>query len=285
MFQLLFKYPGPVFTKGHFVLLGSWPAWLLVALIVVAVSGLALLVHAKLRRAAPELRSWRGWVTWGIQSLLVALVLFLLWQPAILVSELNSQQNIIAVIVDDSRSMSIDDSDGKTREAAALSALQGGVLAGLQKRFQTRPYRLGGKLTRVDELQGIAPVDSATRIGDGLKQFAAETADLPVGAILLLSDGSQNGAAGGGTGISLDTLQALRNRRLPVHTIGFGKEEAEHDVELEDATIPARAIANARVSATVSLKQHGYAGESAKLTVDKGDQLPRQIVRVVADRR
>src|SRR5215472_10693681 len=226
MFQFLFKYPGPVFTKGHFVLLGSWPAWLLVALIVVAVSGLALLVHAKLRWAAPELRSWRGWVIWGIQSLLVALVLFLLWQPAILVSELNSQQNIIAVIVDDSRSMSIDDSGGKTREAAALSALQGGVLSGLQKRFQTRLYRLGGKLTRVDELRGIGPVDSATRIGDGLKQFAAETADLPVGAILLLSDGSQNGA-GGGTGISLDTLQALRNRRLPVHTIGFGKEEAE----------------------------------------------------------
>jgi uncharacterized membrane protein len=286
MFQFLFKYPGPVFTKGHFVLLGSWPAWLLVALIVVAVSGLALLVHAKLRRATPELRSWRGWVIWGIESLLVALVLFLLWQPAILVSELNSQQNIIAVIVDDSRSMSIDDSGGKTREAAALSALQGGVLTGLQKRFQTRLYRLGGKLTRVDGLQGIAPVDTATRIGDGLKQFAGETADLPVGAILLLSDGSQNGASGGGAGISLDALQALRNRRLPVHTIGFGKEEAEHDVELEDATIPARAIANARVSATVSLKQHGYAGERAKLTVRAGDKaLAEREITLASDGR
>jgi uncharacterized membrane protein len=272
MFQFLFKYPGTVFTKGHFVLLGSWPAWLLPVLIVAAAAGLAFLVHSKLRRAAPELRTWRAWAIWGIESALIALVLFLLWQPAILVSELNSQQNIIAVIVDDSRSMSIADSEGKTREAAALSALQDGVLAGLQKRFQTRVYRLGGKLSRVDGLQGIAPVENATRIGDGLKQFVAETADLPVGAILLLSDGSQNTAAGGGAGISLDVLQALRNRRLPVHTIGFGKEEAEHDVELEDVTIPASAIANARVSATVSLKQHGYGGESAKLTVRAGDK-------------
>ena len=55
--------------------------------------------------------------------------------------ELSSQQNIIAVVVDDSRSMSIADSDGKTREAAALAALKGGLLAGLKKRFQTRVYR------------------------------------------------------------------------------------------------------------------------------------------------
>ena len=64
------------------------------------------------------------------------------------VAELTSQQNIIAVLVDDSRSMAIADSgsDGKTtREAAAVKALQDGVLAGLQKRFQTRVYRLDGK--------------------------------------------------------------------------------------------------------------------------------------------
>ena len=41
------------------------------------------------------------------------------------VGELSSQQNIIAVVVDDSRSMAIADSDGKTREAAAVAALEG----------------------------------------------------------------------------------------------------------------------------------------------------------------
>ena len=143
MFQFLFKYPVPVFTKGRFVLLAGWPAWALAVLIVAAAGGLALLIRWKLRRATPELRSWRGWLIWGLQSALVALVLLLLWQPAILVSELNSQQNIIAVVVDDSRSMRIADSDGKTREAAAIAALEDGVLAGLQKRFQTRVYRLG----------------------------------------------------------------------------------------------------------------------------------------------
>src|ERR1022692_768101 len=116
MFQFLFKYPSPVFTKGRFVLLGTWPAWLLLVLIVAAACGLALLIRWKLREATPKLKSWRAWAIWGTQSAQVALILLLLWQPAMVVSELSSQQNIIAVVVDDSRSMSIADSEGRSEE-------------------------------------------------------------------------------------------------------------------------------------------------------------------------
>src|SRR5277367_3837812 len=130
MFQFFFKYPSPVFTRGRFVLLSTWPAWLLPMLIVISACGLALLVRWRLRDAAPNLRSWRAWAVWGMQSAFVALVLLLLWQPAITVAALSSQQNIIAVVVDDSLSMAIADSGGKTREAAARAALEGGLLAG-----------------------------------------------------------------------------------------------------------------------------------------------------------
>jgi hypothetical protein len=61
---------------------------------------------------------------------MVALLLLLLWEPAITVAELKSQQNIIAVLVDDSRSMSIADAgaDGKTvRETAAVQAMSDGA--------------------------------------------------------------------------------------------------------------------------------------------------------------
>jgi len=286
MFQFFFKYPSPVFTKGRFVLLGAWPAWLLLVLIAAAAVGLALLIRWKLRTDAPKLRIWRAVVIWVTQSALVALVLLLLWQPAMTVSELSSQQNIIAVIVDDSRSMSIADSDGKTREAAAIAALEGGVLAGLRKRFQVRIYRLGSELTRVDEPDGIAPAEAATHIGNSLKQLSAETADLPVGAVLLLSDGGENTAGMGGSGIGLDALQVLRNRQLPVHTVGFGKEEHGHDVEIEDVSVAANAAANARIVTTVSLMQRGYAGQKATLIVRDGDKtLAEREVTLAADGR
>jgi len=276
MFQFFFKYPSPVFSKGRFVLLSAWPAWLLLVFIVLAAIGLALLIRWKLREAAPNMRGWRAWALWATQTALIALVLLLLWQPAISIAELSSEQNIIAVVVDNSRSMSIADVDGKPREAAALSALQNGVLDGLKSRFQTRVYQFGSQIKRVDDPAKITPIDAATHIGDSLKQLITETADLPVGAVLLLSDGGENTAGLGGSSIGADTMQQLRNRRLPVHTIGFGKETEAHDVEMEDVGLAASAAVNARVSSTISLTQHGYAGQKATLVVRDGDKTVAQ---------
>ena len=271
MFEFFFKYPITVFTKGRLVLLGSWPGWVLLLLIVASVAGLGWLMRSRLSEAAPKMQTWRAGVVWLLQSLVVTLVLILLWQPAITVAELKSQQNMIAVLVDDSRSMAIADSgdDGKTtREAAAVRSLNEGILAGLQRRFQTRVYRLDGGIARIAKVDGVQPTALATHINDGLKQLVAETADLPVGAVVLLSDGAENGG-----GIDLETVSALRNRRLPVHTIGFGKEQAGHDVEMDEVNVATRAMADSRMKATVSFHQRGYANGKTVLVVRDGDKI------------
>ena len=218
MFEFLFKYPRAVFSKGTLVLLGAWPWWVFVLFVLAAGAGLAWLIRSKLPEASTQVKNWRAGVIWLLQFALAALVLLLLWQPAILVAELRPQQNIIAVLVDDSRSMSIADS-GATREAQAIKALEGGVLDQLQKKFQIRIYRLDRQISRVPKLDDLktSPPASATRIGDGLKQLAGEAADLPIGAVVLLSDGADNSG-----GIDLDTISTFRSRRIPVHTVGFG---------------------------------------------------------------
>src|ERR1019366_8811989 len=116
MFEFLFKYPIPVFTKGKYILLGAWPGWLLALLTAAAIGGLAWLVWKRMPDAAPRIRNWRAWLIFGLEAAMVALLLLLLWEPAITVAELKSQQNIIAVLVDDSRSMAIADAgaDDKT---------------------------------------------------------------------------------------------------------------------------------------------------------------------------
>ena len=280
MFPLFFKYPSPVFTRGRLVFLSSWPVWLLPVLIVLASAGLALLIRYRLRELAPARRgeapplsARRGWAIWGVQSALVALLLVLLWQPAMSVAELSSQQNIIAVVVDDSRSMATPDVDGKPRESAALAALAGGVLEGLNKRFRTRLYKLDRSLTTLESFQGLTPSAPATHLGDGLRQLAQETGDLPVGAVVLLTDGSENSVGvGSGASIGLEAMQALRNRRLPVHTVSFGSSEVAHDVEMEDVSVAPTVVANARIAATVSFLQHGYRNGRASITVHDGDK-------------
>src|SRR6516165_2650221 len=267
MFQLLFKYPSPVFSKGEFVLLGGWPRWVLAGLVLAAIAGLGLLIRSRLPQAVPSLRSWRAGVIWLLQSSLVAVLLILLWKPAIIVAELKLQQNVIAVLVDDSRSMAMSE-NGTTREVQAVKALQGGVIASLQKNFQTRLFRLDSHLSRISSPEELQPQAPATRIGDSLKQLADETNDLPIGAVVLLSDGADNSG-----GVDRETIAALRDRHIPVHTVGFGREQTSNDVEIDDALIAPRALAGSRLAATVSFQQRGYAGRKGMLKVRDGERM------------
>src|SRR6516165_9562398 len=116
MFELLFKYPLAAFRHGEVVLTSTAPAWLLPA----ALALVLLLLAAGLwwRRAQAVPRGWRLAVIWGLQAATAALVLTLLWQPALLVSQLSPRQNIIAVLVDDSASMGQIE-HGESRAAAA----------------------------------------------------------------------------------------------------------------------------------------------------------------------
>src|SRR5579863_4139955 len=165
MFEFFLKYPRSVYAHGQFALLGAWPKWMLVLLILAAALGLAWLIRSRIAQAAPVMRGWRAWVIWGLQTLMAALVLVLLWQPAITVAELKPQQNIIALLVDDSRSMSISE-DGSTREAQAVKTLENGVLANLNRSFQTRLYRINDVPARIDNLKELQPAAPSTRIGD-----------------------------------------------------------------------------------------------------------------------
>jgi uncharacterized membrane protein len=188
-------------------------------------------------------------------------LLVLLWHPAITVAELKKQQNIIAVLVDDSRSMAISD-DGSTRQAQAVKALENGVLDSLNRSFQTRLYRVDNVPARIESLKDLKPSAPSTRIGDSLKQLSDETSDLPIGAVVLLSDGDDNSG-----GIAADAINTLRARHIPVHTVGFGRERAAHDVELDDAVVAPRALADSRLAAKITFHQRGYAGAKINLTV------------------
>jgi len=52
MFELLFKYPSTVFSKGTIVLLGAWPKWVLGLLLIATAVSLALLIRSRLPKAA-----------------------------------------------------------------------------------------------------------------------------------------------------------------------------------------------------------------------------------------
>ena len=282
MFEFLFKYPPAIFSKGKLVLLAPWPVWLMGLLIAAAAAGLFWFLHQ--RRAV--LSTVRLAAIGIAQTAMIAIVLFMLWHPAISVARLRPQQNVIAVLVDDSRSMGLPESEGgllqstggKSRLQAAEDLLNDDLLPGLSKKFQVRLYSFGHDAARIENAR-LTASDNATRIGDSLKHIAAEAGTMPLGAVVLMTDGGDNTG-----GVDRETLSKIRQLHLPVHTIGFGPDHYSKDLEITDADVPARVLPNSRVSARVNFRQHGYGGEKARLIVrENGHPLASQDVTLKQD--
>src|SRR5579862_5731400 len=257
MFEFLFKYPPAIFSKGKLVLLGPWPAWAMLVLLLLAAGG----VFWFLRQRSATLSLVRLIAIGIAQTAMITIVLFMLWHPAISVARLRPQQNVVAVLVDNSRSMGLaDGSDGKSRLQSAEDLLNNDLIPALGKKFQIRLYEFGHDATRIDmgpnqQVKNLTADDNATRIGDSLKHIAAEAGTMPLGAVVLLTDGGDNTG-----GVDRDTIAQLRQLRIPVNTIGFGPDHFEKDIEVVDVSTPARALPQSRLSARVAIRQHGFTG-------------------------
>ncbi|HTV79523.1 MAG TPA: hypothetical protein VMF03_14810 [Steroidobacteraceae bacterium] len=262
MFEWLFKYPPAVFLHGQLLLRSAWPRWLLVLGVVLVGVLLAGLMRGRRAADTRSAHRWRLPLIWLLQWALAAAVMVLLWRPAVAINELVPQANIIAVLVDDSRSMGIAD-NGSTRLQQATQALRGDWLNTLGRNFQTRLYRFDSSLVRLSgPAATLTATGPATHIGAVLDQFASDTASVPVGAIVLLSDGGDNGGR-----IDRSTIEALRQRHIAVHTVGFGATRVPRDIELQNVALTARALAHSRVTAMVEVSQSGFAARHVNVTV------------------
>ncbi len=240
------------------MLLGSWPKWSLLTLALLAACAIGYIYFRNKQR-------WSRQITlWTLQSAMLALLLLLLWQPALSITALLPQQNVIAVVLDDSRSMLLEE-HGRSRLDAAKKTLRDNLLPKLSKRFQIRLYRLGAAVERTADASKLNAQETSSQIGRGLKQLASEAGTLPIGAVVLLSDGADTTG-----GIDNQTFSALNRRHLPVSTVGFGETTLDHDMELDNVEMPARTLPDSRLDVQVKIRQRGFDGKRTKLVVTSG---------------
>ena len=265
MFEFLFKYPLAAFQKGDFVFASGWPVWLLALLAVIA--GGALLWHA--RRGRSRISPRALWVVWSLQVLAVALVLAMVWQPALAIQALKGRQNAVAVLVDTSRSMLFGEA-GVSRLEQATGALAQQVLPALEEKFQVRLYSFASSPERMESLapESLPEPGFSSGVGESLLSVLRESTAVPLGAVLVASDGSDNTGRFG-----RDLMAEIRKYNVPVHTIGVGREQIAGDIELSEVSVAARSLPNSRVSAQLTLRHDGSQQRSTRVTVRSGSSV------------
>jgi hypothetical protein len=277
VFEFLFKYRPVVFEKGIFSLAAPGVAFV-VALAAVMVGALALRTYGGVaartsRRDRVVLAALRG------AAILVLAVLLL--RPSLVVSAVVPQRNVLAVMLDDSRSMRLADEDGRPR-ADVVRRLFGGpdsaLYAQLARQFTLRVFRFSHAAHRVAGADSMAFDGTRTQVDAGLRQISDELAGTPLAGIVLVSDGADNADS------ALAGALLGGGRRVPVFTVGVGREQLSRDVQLSQVDAPRSALVGSTVALDVALSHTGYAGQTVQLVAEDGGRVvASQPVRLPRD--
>ena len=261
LFEFLFKYRPVLFQEGELTFLSTWP------LQMVALAAVVLGVPAVLSYVMARGRSSRTdrWVLGTLRAALLLVLFLMVMQPALVLTSIVPQRNFLAVLVDDSRSMTIDDRDGTSRADKALELLdpEGDLVTALDEGFALRYFRFSSAASRAGGVGELGFDGSRTRLGSALTQARDELQGVPLSAIVVVSDGGDNTEETIG-----DALLPLRAASVPVFTVGLGDEAMDADVQVSRADVPATSLAGSSMIVNVVVDARGYRGRLAQIVVE-----------------
>ncbi len=271
LFELLFKYRPALFEEGRFTFVS--PGWMqLAALLAGALLVIAAFTYRRMGSGASDRTAGAERLRWlppVFRSLAIAVIVFCLLQPALVLSTVVPQETFVGVVVDDSRSMAMPDeasaADG-TRAGAVLEALSiesGSMLDRLAERFQVRLLAFGRSAERIESTEQLRFARADSRIGEALVAAKDELAGLPLSGLVLFSDGADSAPAELG-----DALLTLKAAGTPVYTVGVGRPRLRKDIEVSRVVAPRRVLEGSTVEVEVTLSQTGFGGRTVDLEVE-----------------
>ena len=262
LFELLFKYRPLAFEQGDFVLGSPW-SLVLVVLVLGLGAAVTLTTYAQVRG---KTRPLDRWVLSGLRLAALAVVVFCLFRPMLVLSSVVPQQNFLGILIDDSRSMEIADRDDAPRRAfvdRSFGSKESTLRAALADRFALRFFRFSSATERLNDLGDLGYAGSRTDLGQALGRVRDELAGVPLSGIVVVSDGADNSESG-----LTDSLRALGADGVPVYTVGLGREAFERDIQVSRVEAPRSVLLDTTLVVDVVIGQVGYAGTTIAVQVE-----------------
>jgi uncharacterized membrane protein len=274
----------PAFNDARFVLLAPWGRIASIAALVVAAAIVGLAVYGY--RHEPRRR--RALLV-GLRTAAAMCALVLFFQPARELRHLLTQPNHIAVVVDESASMSLSETPGdetRSQRVAELIRDNHDVFQKWQADHRVDYYTFGSQLVPTTEAALAANTSNAppasqptTHIREALAELRGRYDGDDLGGVVLVSDGIDNGrlAAEAGTGETHDFLTSLATR---VHT-AWAARPGIKDVALERVVASDFAFVHTVVKVDAVVRVAGYGPLDLPVTLSQDGQPVRtQVVHV-----
>jgi len=256
--RLLFGHERAVFSNGQFSFDVRPRLWLILPAVVL----LGLFIYYVYVRPRLRVSKSTTVILASLRAALIVLVALMLLKPVVVVSSVVPRSSYVALAIDDSLSMKLQDTPGRaTRLEYAKQMLlapsgsgKNSFIASLEEKFKTNLYGFSGEVTGVADGNTLYGEGHTTDITGALDEIARRSSGMPLSGIVLATDGASN--------VSRDldaTLRELRARDIPVFTVGVGDTARPLDAELTRINVPRRVLVGSRanIDAFVSLSGYG----------------------------
>jgi hypothetical protein len=257
----------------------SLVASLLVAAVVVAA------IVAYRRTMVTEGRPRDRVILTALRIAALAVVLFCLFRPTLVVRAAVNQQNVVAVLIDDSSSMRIPDREGKPRAdyvTEQFGTPTSPLLKSLSDRFLVRLFRFSSAAGRINAASDLTFAGTQTKLGPSLASVREELAGLPVAGVVLVSDGADTSE----TALADSAARPEGREAAGVHR-GRRQETLRRDVQIDRVSTPRTVLKDASLLWTCSAAD-GLPGRTVTVDVEDEGQIigpRRRCCRRTARRR
>lgn len=255
-----FKFPLRVFERGDVIIAPVVPV-LVIAVAAALTVILVAVLYGRVRSLLPRDRVVLG----VLRTLAVLLVLGCLLRPGLVIASAVPQRNVFAVLIDDTRSMRIRDVGDTTRLSVAQRIFDdtSSLTKRLSERFALRRFRFGAEASPLASARDLTGNGTRSDLVQALDNVREDLNGLPLAGVVLVSDGADNG----GTRYD-DALLALRAQRIPVYTVGVGRERFDRDLAVERVQAPRRALAGANILVESDVRVRGVGSDAAVVMVE-----------------
>ncbi len=220
------------------------------------------------RSTIPPVPPVRRYLLIGLRSLALLLLILALCQPILKLARRSALQPVIAVLVDNSLSMSLTDGAGN-REALLRSMISGKAWGELSSVAHVELFAFSPSLRGINK-DSLRLDGTSTDIASALRSLKNKS--LPqLKAVLLLSDGNYN------TGEN--PLDEAGKFSAPIFCAGIGDSLEQKDVVVQKLLTNSIAYVQSSVPVDAAIKVTGF--ENRKLSVnllEDGKQLQQQFI-------
>jgi uncharacterized membrane protein len=215
-----------------------------------------------------------------LRSIVFVIILFMVLQPVMNVSQVLPQDSYMAVVVDTSESMNIKDDGQTSRSQLMLKKMEEAkFLEELSKRFKVRLFEFNREARRIEKTSELRFAGPRTRFESATDLLAQEMGTLPLTGVVVLSDGVDNASQQ-----LTESINRLEKRKVPFYTVGVGSEEITRDAEVIKVDSPREMLKDSTAVVNVQFKSSGLTGRKAVIDVrENGTFVKTQDVTLPAD--